>query len=140
MSSPVQSNCDAHDTNANGQYGAVWSMGRTQQSLTIKALRGSLYIRTADGDLKAPTADVTTPPTIVRVDDNTSKEDDEEKKGMSPGSLALLALAMLFIGVGIGIAAMYLYLTKMNEPKLEDRITLQPQISLSTDVEEAPAV
>ncbi|GFU30263.1 cubilin [Trichonephila clavipes] len=31
MPSPVQSNCDAHDTNANGQYGAVWSMGRTQQ-------------------------------------------------------------------------------------------------------------
>ncbi|GFW48977.1 hypothetical protein TNCV_3901751 [Trichonephila clavipes] len=31
MPSPVQSNCDAHDTIANGQYGAVWSMGRTQQ-------------------------------------------------------------------------------------------------------------
>ncbi|GFV13474.1 hypothetical protein TNCV_3025461 [Trichonephila clavipes] len=29
--SPVQSNCDAHDTIANGQYGAVWSMGHTQQ-------------------------------------------------------------------------------------------------------------
>ncbi|GFX20475.1 hypothetical protein TNCV_3488321 [Trichonephila clavipes] len=24
MPSPVQSNCDAHDTIANGQYGAVW--------------------------------------------------------------------------------------------------------------------
>ncbi|GFT14101.1 hypothetical protein TNCV_3641731 [Trichonephila clavipes] len=32
MPSPVQSNCDAHDTIANGQYGAVWSMGHTQQS------------------------------------------------------------------------------------------------------------
>ncbi|GFU79052.1 hypothetical protein TNCV_2839831 [Trichonephila clavipes] len=33
MPSPVQSNCDAHDTNtiANGQYGAVWSMGHAQQ-------------------------------------------------------------------------------------------------------------
>ncbi|GFY05833.1 hypothetical protein TNCV_4405001 [Trichonephila clavipes] len=31
MPSPVQSNCDAHDTIANGQYGAVWSMGDTQQ-------------------------------------------------------------------------------------------------------------
>ncbi|GFV28902.1 hypothetical protein TNCV_754451 [Trichonephila clavipes] len=31
MLSPVQSNCDAHDTIANGQYGAVWSMGHTQQ-------------------------------------------------------------------------------------------------------------
>ncbi|GFY10123.1 hypothetical protein TNCV_1946681 [Trichonephila clavipes] len=31
MPSPVQSNCDAHDTLANGQYGAVWSMGHTQQ-------------------------------------------------------------------------------------------------------------
>ncbi|GFW86984.1 hypothetical protein TNCV_1384001 [Trichonephila clavipes] len=31
MFSPVQSNCDAHDTIANGQYGAVWSMGHTQQ-------------------------------------------------------------------------------------------------------------
>ncbi|GFW44045.1 uncharacterized protein TNCV_998101 [Trichonephila clavipes] len=31
MPSPVQSNCGAHDTIANGQYGAVWSMGHTQQ-------------------------------------------------------------------------------------------------------------
>ncbi|GFT32887.1 hypothetical protein TNCV_5039201 [Trichonephila clavipes] len=31
MPSPVQSNCDAHDTIDNGQYGAVWSMGLTQQ-------------------------------------------------------------------------------------------------------------
>ncbi|GFU83636.1 hypothetical protein TNCV_1411741 [Trichonephila clavipes] len=31
MPSPVQSNCDAHDSIANGQYGAVWSMGHTQQ-------------------------------------------------------------------------------------------------------------
>ncbi|GFY19959.1 hypothetical protein TNCV_2146521 [Trichonephila clavipes] len=31
MLSPVQSNCDAHDTIANGQYGAVWLMGHTQQ-------------------------------------------------------------------------------------------------------------
>ncbi|GFV56491.1 hypothetical protein TNCV_2276291 [Trichonephila clavipes] len=31
MPSPVQSNCDAHDTIANGQYGVVWSMGHTQQ-------------------------------------------------------------------------------------------------------------
>ncbi|GFW11447.1 hypothetical protein TNCV_3809661 [Trichonephila clavipes] len=31
MPSPVQSICDAHDTIANGQYGAVWSMGHTQQ-------------------------------------------------------------------------------------------------------------
>ncbi|GFX66708.1 hypothetical protein TNCV_2060021 [Trichonephila clavipes] len=29
MPSPVQSNCDAHVTIANGQYGAVWSMGHT---------------------------------------------------------------------------------------------------------------
>ncbi|GFW75220.1 hypothetical protein TNCV_449241 [Trichonephila clavipes] len=31
MPSTVQSNCDAHDTIANGQYVAVWSMGHTQQ-------------------------------------------------------------------------------------------------------------
>ncbi|GFV33456.1 hypothetical protein TNCV_3662711 [Trichonephila clavipes] len=31
MPSPVPSNCDAHDTIANRQYGAVWSMGLTQQ-------------------------------------------------------------------------------------------------------------
>ncbi|GFX70154.1 hypothetical protein TNCV_4615921 [Trichonephila clavipes] len=31
MPSPVQFNCDNHDTIANGQYGAVWSMGDTQQ-------------------------------------------------------------------------------------------------------------
>ncbi|GFW52546.1 hypothetical protein TNCV_404741 [Trichonephila clavipes] len=30
MPRPVQSNCDAHDTIAIGQYGAVWSMGHTQ--------------------------------------------------------------------------------------------------------------
>ncbi|GFT18359.1 uncharacterized protein TNCV_3216341 [Trichonephila clavipes] len=35
MPSPVQSNCDAHDTIANGQYGAVWSMGHTQQCLLV---------------------------------------------------------------------------------------------------------
>ncbi|GFT19273.1 hypothetical protein TNCV_303751 [Trichonephila clavipes] len=33
MPSPVQYNCDAHDTIANGQYGAVWSMGHTQQTV-----------------------------------------------------------------------------------------------------------
>ncbi|GFU33171.1 transposable element Tcb1 transposase [Trichonephila clavipes] len=32
MPSPVQSNRDAYDTIANGQYGAVWSMGHTQQT------------------------------------------------------------------------------------------------------------
>ncbi|XP_042902504.2 uncharacterized protein, partial [Parasteatoda tepidariorum] len=31
MPSPVQFNCDAHDTIVNGQYGAVWSMGYAQQ-------------------------------------------------------------------------------------------------------------
>ncbi|GFV67187.1 hypothetical protein TNCV_3669421 [Trichonephila clavipes] len=30
MPSPVQSNCDAHDTIANGQHGAVWLMRHTQ--------------------------------------------------------------------------------------------------------------
>ncbi|GFX71011.1 SWIM-type domain-containing protein [Trichonephila clavipes] len=34
MPSPVQSICDAHDTIANGQYGAVWSMGHTQQVIS----------------------------------------------------------------------------------------------------------
>ncbi|GFW39113.1 hypothetical protein TNCV_1831041 [Trichonephila clavipes] len=33
MPSPVQSNCDAQDTIANGQYGAVWSMGHTLAGL-----------------------------------------------------------------------------------------------------------
>ncbi|GFY08715.1 hypothetical protein TNCV_5006281 [Trichonephila clavipes] len=37
MPSPVQSNCDAHDTIANGQYGAVWSMGHTQQTIKISS-------------------------------------------------------------------------------------------------------
>ncbi|GFX01859.1 hypothetical protein TNCV_370481 [Trichonephila clavipes] len=31
MPNPVQSNCDADETIANGQYGAVWSMGHTPQ-------------------------------------------------------------------------------------------------------------
>ncbi|GFV26685.1 hypothetical protein TNCV_3090501 [Trichonephila clavipes] len=35
MPSPVQFNCDAHDTIANGQYGAVWSMGHTQQLVDL---------------------------------------------------------------------------------------------------------
>ncbi|GFU67450.1 hypothetical protein TNCV_1599321 [Trichonephila clavipes] len=38
MPSPVQSNCDAHDTIANGQYGAVWSMGHTQQVCVLIVL------------------------------------------------------------------------------------------------------
>ncbi|GFW40839.1 uncharacterized protein TNCV_4368871 [Trichonephila clavipes] len=35
MPSPVKFNCDAHDTIANGQYGAVWSMGHTQQVAAV---------------------------------------------------------------------------------------------------------
>ncbi|GFV90286.1 uncharacterized protein TNCV_4380011 [Trichonephila clavipes] len=42
MPSPVQSNCDAHDTIANGQYGAVWSMGHTQQQC-ITLIRESVH-------------------------------------------------------------------------------------------------
>ncbi|GFV14616.1 transposase [Trichonephila clavipes] len=38
MPSPVQSNCDAHDTIANGQYGAVWSMGHTHQICVLIVL------------------------------------------------------------------------------------------------------
>ncbi|GFS52301.1 hypothetical protein TNCV_4850261 [Trichonephila clavipes] len=38
MPSPVQSNCDAHDTIANGQYGGVWSMGHTQQVCVLIVL------------------------------------------------------------------------------------------------------
>ncbi|GFV82028.1 hypothetical protein TNCV_3152261 [Trichonephila clavipes] len=41
MPSPVQSNCDAHDTIANGQYGAVWSMGQTQQNAWKKKAQSS---------------------------------------------------------------------------------------------------
>ncbi|GFX10314.1 hypothetical protein TNCV_1867091 [Trichonephila clavipes] len=41
MPSPVQSNCDAHDTIAIGQYGAVWSMGHTQQD-TFEQLKKCL--------------------------------------------------------------------------------------------------
>ncbi|GFX35746.1 hypothetical protein TNCV_745391 [Trichonephila clavipes] len=36
--SPVQFNCEAHDTIANGQYGAVWSMGHTQHVCERKVL------------------------------------------------------------------------------------------------------
>ncbi|GFT52349.1 uncharacterized protein NPIL_297851 [Nephila pilipes] len=123
------------------QFAIRFVAPQTTESITIKALRGSLYIRKADGDLEAPTADVSpTSPMHGADNGNASDGDDEEKKGMSPGSLALLALAMLFIGVGIGIAVMYLYLTKMSEKKLEDRITLTPQVSLSTDVESAPVL
>ncbi|GFT36324.1 uncharacterized protein TNCV_3464761 [Trichonephila clavipes] len=43
MPSPVQSNCDAHDTIANGQYGAVWTMEHTQQGGTPHSLRKTLY-------------------------------------------------------------------------------------------------
>ncbi|GFY24233.1 hypothetical protein TNCV_1012821 [Trichonephila clavipes] len=42
MPSPVQSNCDAHDTIANGQYGAVWSMGHTQQVTIGIAFQASI--------------------------------------------------------------------------------------------------
>ncbi|GFX83243.1 hypothetical protein TNCV_4988371 [Trichonephila clavipes] len=37
MPSPVQSNCDAHDTIANGQYGAVWSMGHTNRTIYLSS-------------------------------------------------------------------------------------------------------
>ncbi|GFV72363.1 transposable element Tcb1 transposase [Trichonephila clavipes] len=44
MPSTVQSNCDAHDTIANGQYGAVWSMGHTQQvSVRIVLLPSNVW-------------------------------------------------------------------------------------------------
>ncbi|GFU12882.1 hypothetical protein TNCV_3574241 [Trichonephila clavipes] len=62
MPSPVQSNCDAHDAIANGQYGAVWSMGHTQQcpgSLVVMAgmsrvqakyppCRGTMHIKSVE--------------------------------------------------------------------------------------------
>ncbi|GFV77549.1 hypothetical protein TNCV_1070781 [Trichonephila clavipes] len=61
MPSPIQSNCDAHDTIANGQYGAVWSMGHTQQVcvrivlLPLKRLAtvfgGSAFLRQQETDL-----------------------------------------------------------------------------------------
>ncbi|GFW79851.1 hypothetical protein TNCV_3898521 [Trichonephila clavipes] len=52
MPSPVQSNWDAHDTIANGQYGAVWSMGHTQQVcvrivLLISNVRQQFFGRSA---------------------------------------------------------------------------------------------
>ncbi|GFT06152.1 uncharacterized protein TNCV_1595611 [Trichonephila clavipes] len=47
MPSPVQSNCDAHNTIANGQYGAVWSMGHTQQLL--KACAQYFYSKSSHG-------------------------------------------------------------------------------------------
>ncbi|GFV29325.1 hypothetical protein TNCV_4558041 [Trichonephila clavipes] len=43
MPSPVQSNCEAHDTIANGQYGAVWSMGHTQQVVRIVLLPSNVW-------------------------------------------------------------------------------------------------
>ncbi|CAL1264233.1 unnamed protein product [Larinioides sclopetarius] len=89
----------------------------------VKAFRGDLYERTAGG-LKAPEFEDyedEVVPTIAYADD----EEEGEKKGMSPGSLALLAVAMLFIGIGIGIAGMYLYLRQKSEAAVEDRITLQ---------------
>ncbi|GFV35565.1 hypothetical protein TNCV_2704131 [Trichonephila clavipes] len=49
MPSPVQSNCDAHDTIANGQYGAVWSMGHTQQRGTLHQA-SSPFMRLVEGE------------------------------------------------------------------------------------------
>ncbi|GFW43288.1 hypothetical protein TNCV_2923361 [Trichonephila clavipes] len=46
MPSPVQSNCDAHDTIANGQYGAVWPMGHTQQ-ISVRIASGNSFSRSA---------------------------------------------------------------------------------------------
>ncbi|GFW17464.1 RNase H domain-containing protein [Trichonephila clavipes] len=43
MPSPVQSNCDAHDTIADGQYGAVCSMGHTQQESWSQQLDNKLH-------------------------------------------------------------------------------------------------
>lgn len=91
-------------------------------SISAKAFQGDLYERTAGG-LQAPAHDdydVEELPMIAYADDA-----DAVKKGMAPGSLALLAIAMLFIGIGIGIAIMYLYLRQNSERSLEDRITLE---------------
>ncbi|GFW65171.1 uncharacterized protein TNCV_394371 [Trichonephila clavipes] len=38
MTSPVQSNCDAHDTIANRQYGAVWRSGSIPQQSSFFVL------------------------------------------------------------------------------------------------------
>ncbi|GFU87281.1 hypothetical protein TNCV_4134261 [Trichonephila clavipes] len=42
MPSPVQSNCDAHDTIANGQYGAVWSMDTHNRTIFMNSVAGTL--------------------------------------------------------------------------------------------------
>ncbi|GFX71560.1 hypothetical protein TNCV_2695481 [Trichonephila clavipes] len=51
MPSPVQSNCDAHDTIANGQYGAVWSMGHTQQICDSKDAKQIARVQTREEGL-----------------------------------------------------------------------------------------
>ncbi|GFW63282.1 hypothetical protein TNCV_3476981 [Trichonephila clavipes] len=49
MPSPVQSNCDANDTIANGKYGAVLSMGHTQQEIGIIQECGCVGFNGPDG-------------------------------------------------------------------------------------------
>ncbi|GFV03114.1 hypothetical protein TNCV_1983861 [Trichonephila clavipes] len=39
MPSPVRPTLDAHDTIANGQYGAIWSVGHTQQPKKTETTR-----------------------------------------------------------------------------------------------------
>ncbi|GIY10278.1 uncharacterized protein CEXT_730571 [Caerostris extrusa] len=126
------------------QFALKFTAPQEIEPITVKALKGSLYVHTADGDLQAPEPIET---------EETDPEDevtpsllqaDEEAEGsgrpmMSNGSLALLAFAMLFIGIGIGIAIMYLYLRRVNENKLEDRITLTPQTS-TTEPDPLPTV
>ncbi|KAF8777528.1 hypothetical protein HNY73_014379 [Argiope bruennichi] len=100
--------------------------GREDEPVPIyaKAFRGDLYERTAGG-LQAPESDDYDEEVLPTLQYADEEEEEGEKKGMSPGSLGLLAVAMLFIGIGIGIAVMYLYLRQKADKSQEDRIVLQ---------------
>jgi len=120
---------------------------KAKEMTLVLAQKGSLYIKTATGDLsyftpvrpKLPLSPAEeTPPWRVMFD-NPEDIEDEENKGMTPGALSLLALAMLFIGVGIGVGVMYLYLRQQSESKMDDRIHLSMQTSVEVTEETTTA-
>ncbi|KAG8191168.1 hypothetical protein JTE90_011853 [Oedothorax gibbosus] len=110
----------------------------SKDPVLVLALKGSLYVKTSDGHLQAHRF-LEDEEEWTTLEDDTEEDfqnvmfdegaEEEEKKGMSDGNLTMLALSMLFIGLGIGIAVMYLYVRKISESQLEDRITLTPQVS-----------
>ncbi|GFU18823.1 hypothetical protein TNCV_1085651 [Trichonephila clavipes] len=90
MPSPVQSNCDAHDTIANGQYGAVWSMGHTQQvCVRIVLLTSNIWQQFFGRSAFLRQQETDLPPVSQRSDGNFKISVEDTRKAFS---LAIISI------------------------------------------------